>query len=139
MKLLNIGVMLLALFVGNNALAAIQAKEKVTPAVCTAIETEAGTVAQMILDGDNDEFIDLIMNSAMKESIDNVTDFTALWMVYNAVPFMRRTIDDRVFLTFAKRHPELTQAEALGLRMKIICSRSEGNMYTMPPESVRSK
>lgn len=138
MKLLNIGIMLLALFMGNIALAA-NAKEKITPAVCTMIETEAGTVAQMILDGDDDEFIDVIMNGTMQEAASQVTDLTALWMVYNAVPFIRRTIDDKVFLTFAKRHPELTQAEALGLRMKIICSRSEGQMYTMPSLPVKPK
>lgn len=140
-RLLTLGVLCLGLTVGFTQAATptpiiIHAKDSeltvITPGVCVQVEREAVITTQQVIAGKEPVETAMASTLAAFREINDTERYTAVWMVAWVTDYIRENLDSPEFLKFRKEHPKLTIAEAMGAKIKIMCSHTERDTIFIP-------
>lgn len=107
-------------------------KLTITPAVCMEVGELTEQAVGRMQTGSSD--MDLTGDLAMmaQRDIDNTPSYLAAMMTSTAIPHIRTRINASEVLALVKKAPGNTRVSAVGLDMKIKCSKLEGTTYDVP-------
>lgn len=107
-------------------------KLPITPAVCMDVGSLTSQAVGRMLTGSSD--MDLIgdLSAMAKRDINNDARYLAAMMTSTAIPHIRTRINAPDVMALVKKVPGNTKEAAVGLDMKIKCSKLEGTTYDVP-------
>lgn len=107
-------------------------KLSITPAVCTEVGELTSQAVGRMQTGSSD--LDLIgdLSAMARRDINNDVRYLAAMMTSSAIPHIRTRINAPDVMALVKKIPGNSRVAAVGLDMKIKCSKLEGTTYDVP-------